>query len=69
MFGFAMFNAPAEQQQKSAEDINRWMAEGKLAAQIGRELPLAETAAAHRLQEENTLGMAGTLAGKIVLVP
>jgi NADPH2:quinone reductase len=69
MFGFAMFNAPAEQQQKAAEDINRWTAEGKLAAQIGREMPLAETAAAHRLQEENTLQKTGTLAGKIVLVP
>ena len=60
---------PADEQQECADDVNRWMAEGKLAAQIGRELPLAETAAAHRLQEENTLGMAGTLAGKIVLVP
>ena len=69
MFGFAMFNAAAEQQQKAADDINRWMAEGKLAAQIGREMPLAETAAAHRLQEENTLQKCGTLAGKIVLVP
>ena len=32
-------------------------------------MPLTETAAAHRLQEENTLAMAGTLAGKIVLEP
>jgi hypothetical protein len=30
---------------------------------------LSETAAAHRLQEENTLGAGGTLAGKIVLKP
>jgi NADPH2:quinone reductase len=69
MHGFAMFNAPAEEQQKCAHDINRWMAEGKLKARIGRQMPLSETAAAHRLQEENTLQMAGTLAGKIVLVP
>jgi NADPH2:quinone reductase len=36
---------------------------------IGRTFPLAEAAAAHRLQEENTLQKAGTLTGKIVLVP
>ena len=34
-----------------------------------RILPLSETAAAHRLQEENTIGGAGTLAGKIVVKP
>jgi hypothetical protein len=32
-------------------------------------MPMAETAAAHRLQEENTLHNAGTLSGKIVLTP
>ncbi len=32
-------------------------------------MKLAEAANAHRLQEENTLRMAGTLAGKIVLEP
>ena len=30
---------------------------------------LSEAAAAHKLQEENTLQKAGTLAGKIVLKP
>jgi NADPH2:quinone reductase len=69
MYGFAMFNSPAEEQRKCAEDINRWMVEGRLRARIGRQMPLSETAAAHRLQEDNTLRMAGTLAGKIVLVP
>ncbi len=69
MHGFAMFNAPPEEQRKCAEEINRWMAEGKLRPRIGRVMPLAETAAAHRLQEENTLHTAGTLAGKIVLEP
>ena len=69
MHGFAMFNAPPEQQRQCAEDINRWMTEGKLRAKVARVMPLAETAAAHRLQEENTLQMAGTLAGKIVLEP
>jgi NADPH2:quinone reductase len=69
MHGFAMFNAPPEAQQKCAEDINRWLVEGKLRPKIDRVMRLSETAAAHRLQEENTLHMAGTLAGKIVLEP
>ena len=69
LFGFAMFNAPADEQRKSAAEINRWLARGRLRPQIGRVMKLSETAAAHRLQEENTLGKAGTLSGKIVLVP
>lgn len=67
LLGFAMFNAPADAQREAAEQINGWLAEGKLRANIGRVMPLAEAAAAHRLQEENTLGGAGTLTGKIVL--
>jgi NADPH2:quinone reductase len=69
LFGFAMFNAPADEQRKCAAEINRWLAKGKLKPRIDRVLPLSEAAAAHRLQEENTLHKAGTLAGKIVLVP
>jgi NADPH2:quinone reductase len=64
-----MFAATAPQQRQCAEDINRWLADGKLKARIDRVMPLAQAAAAHRLQEENTLQKAGTLAGKIVLVP
>jgi NADPH2:quinone reductase len=69
MHGFVMFKASAEEQRASAEAMNRWFVEGKLRARIGRVLPLSESAAAHRLQEENTLHKAGTLAGKIVLKP
>jgi NADPH2:quinone reductase len=69
LYGFAMFNATPPEQRGCAEDINRWLAEKKLKVPIGRVLPLAEAAAAHRLQEENTLHQAGTLTGKIVLVP
>ncbi len=68
-FGFAMFNASPEKQQKCADDINKWTKEGKLRALIGRVMPLSEAAEAHRLQEANTLGGAGTLVGKIVLEP
>jgi NADPH2:quinone reductase len=69
LFGFALFNVPAAEQRAAADDINRWMAAGKLKANIDRVLPLDEVVAAHRLQEENTIGGAGTLAGKIVLKP
>jgi NADPH2:quinone reductase len=64
-----LFNVPAAEQRAAADDINRWMAAGKLKANIDRVLPLDEVVAAHRLQEENTIGGAGTLAGKIVLKP
>jgi NADPH2:quinone reductase len=67
LLGFAMFMATPEEQRAAAEDINRWLAAGALKPKIDRILPLAETATAHRLQEENTLRKAGTLAGKLVL--
>lgn len=69
LHGFAMFNATPEEQRAAADDINRWLVEEKLKAQIDRILPLSEIAAAHRLQEDNTINKAGTLAGKIVLKP
>jgi NADPH2:quinone reductase len=69
LFGFAMFNATPEEQRRCADDINRWLAEKKLHPVIGRTLPLAQAAEAHRLQEENSLRKAGTLSGKIVLEP
>jgi NADPH2:quinone reductase len=69
LYGFAMFNAAPDEQREAAGEINHWMSEGKLRARIGRVMPLAETAAAHRLQEDNTLRGAGTLSGKIVLEP
>ena len=69
LHGFAMFNATPDEQRRSADDINRWLAEGKLRPPIGRTFPLAETAAAHRFLEENTLQKAGTLVGKVVLTP
>jgi len=69
LFGFAMFNSSQDEQRRAADDINRWLAAGRLKPRIDRVLPLSEAAAAHRLQEENTLHQAGTLAGKIVLKP
>jgi NADPH2:quinone reductase len=69
LHGFAMFNASPDEQRVCAEAINRWLADGQVKPRIDRVLPLSETAAAHRLQEDNTLRRAGTLAGKIVLKP
>ncbi len=67
LHGFAMFNAPPDEQRKCAAEINRWMARGRLKPIIGKTMHLAQAAEAHRLQEENTLRHAGTLTGKIVL--
>jgi len=69
LHGFVMFKATADEQRACADDIDRWLAEGQLKANISRVLPLAEAASAHKLQEENTLQKAGTLGGKIVLKP
>jgi NADPH2:quinone reductase len=67
LHGFAMFNATPAEQRRCADDINRWLADGKLEPQVGRVFPLSEAAAAHRYLEENTLHGAGTLTGKVVL--
>lgn len=69
LIGFAMFNATQDEQRRCSEDINRWLSEGQLKPRIDRVLPLSEAAAAHQLQQENTLEKKGTLAGKIVLKP
>jgi len=69
LYGFAMFNANADAQRAAATDLNRWLAEGKLKANIDRVMPMAEAAAAHRLQYDNTIRNAGTLSGKLVLTP
>lgn len=67
--GFAMFNASAEEQRHAAVEINRWLAEGKFHARIDRVMRLAETAEAHKLQEQSTVHKSGALSGKIVLEP
>ncbi|MFO0791915.1 MAG: zinc-binding dehydrogenase [Pirellulales bacterium] len=69
LYGFAMFNATAEEQQAASVDINRWLAAGQIKPRIDRIMPLDQAAAAHRLQEESTVGKSGALAGKIVIKP
>ncbi|HMP01796.1 MAG TPA: NADPH:quinone reductase [Gemmatales bacterium] len=67
LFGFAMFNASPAEQQACATSINEWLQQGKVKVVVGKTFALEEAAAAHRLQEENTLGKAGTLIGKIIV--
>lgn len=69
LYGFVMFKATPDEQRSAADNINQLLASKRLSAKISRTFPLSEAAAAHRLQEENTLRKAGTLAGKIVLKP
>jgi NADPH2:quinone reductase len=69
LFGFAMFNATPDEQRQCADDINHWLKNKKLHVVIGKQFKFSEAAVAHRLQEENTLQKAGSLTGKIVLVP
>jgi NADPH2:quinone reductase len=67
MIGFAMFNASAAEQRACAATINALSKDGKWHPHVGRLMQLSEAAAAHRLQEENTIERRGTLTGKIVL--
>ncbi|QDT11586.1 NADPH:quinone reductase [Planctomycetes bacterium K23_9] len=67
LHGFAMFKAAPQEMLACAQDINQWMASGKLKANIAATLPLSETAEAHRMQESATTGCDGSLSGKIVL--
>ena len=67
LLGFAMFNASPDEQRRCADDIGEWVEAGMLKAHVGRVFPLAESAAAERLLEDNTIGGAGTLRGKVVI--
>ena len=69
MLGFAMFNASPAEQRQCADEMNRWFDQGKWKPLIGETIPLPEAARAHQLQEENTLGGAQSLVGKIVVKP
>jgi NADPH:quinone reductase len=67
LHGFAMFNASQDEQRAAAERMNAAFEKQQWMPRIGTKFPLSQTADAHRLQEENTLGGKGTLAGKIVI--
>ena len=69
LFGFVMFAMTQDEQRICADAMNVWMEAGKLKAIIGRSFAFSEAASAHKLQDQNTLGKAGTMTGKIVLTP
>ena len=65
--GFVMFMAHPDEQRDAADDINDWLAAGKIRPRIDRVLPLSDAAKAHEFQEQNTIAKTATVAGKIVL--
>jgi NADPH2:quinone reductase len=67
LHGFAMFKATPVEMRVAADDINHWLVQGKLRANIAVTLPLDQAAEAHRMQEAATLEQSGDLCGKIVL--
>jgi NADPH2:quinone reductase len=69
LFGFAMFNASPDEQRECATAINDLYSRNGWHPAVGITLPLSQAAAAHQLQEDNTLNKKGTLSGKIVLIP
>jgi NADPH2:quinone reductase len=69
VIGFAMFNGSPEEQRAAAEKLNTLYEFNRWKPVIGKTIPLSEAAAAHQLQEDNTVQKRGTLHGKIVLTP
>ncbi len=55
LHGFVMFKATPVEMRAAADEINHWLAQGKLRANIAAPFPLDQAADAHRLQEAATL--------------
>ena len=64
LHGFAVPNADEAELGAADDEINRWLAQGRLRVRVDRVLPLAQATVAHRLVESHA-----PLAGKIVLTP
>lgn len=67
LHGFVMFKASAEEMRLAADDINIWLADGRLHPRIDRIMTLDQAAEAHLLQERSTLQNETELKGKIVI--
>lgn len=67
LHGFAMFNATPAEQRRCADDMIRWIGQGRLKPLVGRTFPLDQAADAHRFLEASTLGNASQVTGKVVL--
>lgn len=69
LHGFVMFKATPIEMRAAADEMNTWMASGKLVANIGARFPLSAAAEAHSMQEQATVQGGSDFAGKIVLKP
>lgn len=69
LHGFVMFKASADEQRVCATQINEWLNAESLQPRISHRFGLCDAAAAHKLQEDNTIHQAGSLSGKIILTP
>ncbi len=67
MLGLVVFKNSADEIKRAAEAVNQWAANGQIRAHISHRFPLHDAAAAHELQQSNTLDNRGTVSGKIVL--
>ncbi|TWT85812.1 Quinone oxidoreductase 1 [Posidoniimonas polymericola] len=67
LHGFVMFKATPDEQREAADSINAWLASGEYRPKVSHTFTLDQAAAAHRMQEDNTLHGTGELAGKIVV--
>jgi NADPH2:quinone reductase len=67
ILGFAMFNYEPDEQLNCAEDMARWITQERLRPIVGRTFPLEQAAEAQQFLEDNTIGGAGTLVGKVVI--
>ncbi|MEC7678617.1 MAG: NADPH:quinone reductase, partial [Planctomycetota bacterium] len=65
--GFVMFKASPEEMRTCADEINQWMANRQLKANIGATFPMDQLVEAHRLQENATLHQTGNLLVKVVI--
>jgi NADPH2:quinone reductase len=65
--GFVMFKATSDEMRMAADDMNVWLADGRLVPEIGKLMTLEETPEAHRIQEQATIEGTAELSGKIVI--
>ncbi|MEW4570859.1 NADPH:quinone reductase [Tautonia sp. JC769] len=67
ILGFAMFNYEPDDQLICAEDMTRWISQDRLKPIVGRAFPIEQAAEAQQFLEDNSVGGAGTLVGKVVI--
>jgi NADPH2:quinone reductase len=67
IFGFAMFNASADEQSGCAAEMIKMAEAGLLKTPIGKTFPLAEAAQAHAFLEAATIHGSGSLMGKVII--